>query len=342
MAREITIYDIAKALDISAATVSRALKSHPAINGNTRKKVLAKAEEMGYRSNHFASNLRKSKTNTIGVIIPRLNSHFVSTALAAMEKVASDNGYNIIISQSMESASKEIVNAQTMFNNRVDGLLVSLAYDTNSYEHFNKFTSKGIPVIFFDRVFENSENVSIVIDNYRNAYDVTKHLLQQGCKHIMHITANLKRNVYSERFSGYKQALTDAGIKYSDQLLLYCDLGEQSSAEAAEKILKMKKLPDGLFAANDICAASCMKILKQHGLDIPGDIAVAGFNNDLISRMVEPNITTVDYPAYQMGEAAATYMINHLNGITNLQLTNKVILKSDLIIRGSSLKKGKL
>jgi LacI family transcriptional regulator len=338
MSREITIYDIAKELRISAATVSRALKNHSGTNSNTRKKVIAKAEEMGYRSNQFASNLRSNRTNTIGVIIPRLNSHFVSTAIAAMEKVANTAGFNIIISQSMESGSKEMACAQTMFNNRVDGVLVSLAYDTDSAVHFSKFAEKGIPLIFFDRVPESSEDLSIVIDNFRNGYDVTKHLIQQGCRRIAHVTANLKRNVYKERLNGYKQALADAGLKYTDSLLFSCDLSEQSSTEIATKIIAMRKLPDALFAANDMSAASCMKVFKQHGIHIPKDIAIAGFNNDPISRLMEPNITTVNYPAFQMGETAATFMINHLTGVTNILATNKIILKSELLIRESSLR----
>ncbi len=339
MHKEITIYDLATKLSLSPATVSRGLKDHHAINKNTKKKIMDMAEKMGYRSNTFASNLRKKKTNTIGVIIPRLNSHFVSSVLAAMEKVSNDSGYNIIISQSMEAVSKEIVNAKTMFDNRVDGLLVSLAYDTDNIDHFEKFTKKGIPVIFFDRVYETNDSVCIVIDNFKNAYDVTSHLLEQGCTRIMHITGNLKRNVYYDRFNGYKKALKDAGIAFKEELLLSGELNEIAGADAGEKILAMKKLPDAIFVSNDICAASCMRVLKQNGIRIPEDIAIAGFNNDPISRIVEPNITTVNYPAYQMGEIAATNLINHLNGVSNIHTTNKIIIKSELLIRESSMKK---
>ena len=339
MHKEITIYDLATKLSLSPATVSRGLKDHHAINKNTKKKIMDMAEKMGYRSNTFASNLRKKKTNTIGVIIPRLNSHFVSSVLAAMEKVSNDSGYNIIISQSMEAVSKEIVNAKTMFDNRVDGLLVSLAYDTDNIDHFEKFTKKGIPVIFFDRVYETNDSVCIVIDNFKNAYDVTHHLLEQGCTRIMHITGNLKRNVYYDRFNGYKKALKDAGIPFKEELLLSGELNEIAGADAAEKILAMKKLPDAIFVSNDICAASCMRVLKQNGIRIPEDIAIAGFNNDPISRIVEPNITTVNYPAYQMGEIAATNLINHLNGVSNIHTTNKIVIKSELLIRESSVKK---
>lgn len=339
MQKEITIYDLAKELNLSPATVSRGLKNHQAINKNTKKRITDKAEEMGYRFNTFASNLRKRKTNTIGVIIPRLNSHFVSTALAAMEKVANDSGYNIIISQSMESMAKEEVNAKTMFDNRVDGLLVSLAYDTVSIDHFHRFLKRNIPVIFFDRVHESDNTVSIVIDNYKNGYDMTRHLAEQGCTRIMHITGNLKRNVYRERFRGYQEALKDEGLDYDSNLLIIGELNEAAGTEAGEKILGMKTLPDAVFVSNDVCAASCMRVLKQNGIRIPEDIAIAGFNNDPISRIAEPNITTVNYPSYQMGEIAATHLINHLKTVTDIHTTNKIILKSELLIRESTLKK---
>jgi LacI family transcriptional regulator len=338
MHKQITIYDLARELKLSPATVSRGLKDHQAINKNTKKRIVDKAEEMGYRFNTFASNLRKQKTNTIGVIIPRMNSHFVSTALAAMEKVASDSGYNIIISQSMESVSKEETNARTLFDSRVDGLLVSLAYDTVNIEHFQRFIKHNIPVIFFDRVHESDASVSIVIDNYKSGYDMTRHLVEQGCRRIMHITGNLKRNVYRERFRGYQQALKDTGLPYNEDWLIISELNEAAGTEAAEKILAMKPFPEAIFVANDVCAASCMRTLKQNGIRIPRDIAIAGFNNDPISRMVEPNITTVNYPCYQMGEIAATQLINRLENIGDIHTTNKIILKSELLIRESSLK----
>src|SRR6476646_11796601 len=149
---EIIIYDIARKLNISIATVSRALKDDPVVSKKTKKRIFDLAEEMGYRSNHFARNLRNQLRDILGVIVPRLNSYFMSTIIAGMESVANSNGYNLIISQSSESVKKEIANAKTLFNNRVDGLLVSLAYDTEDIAHFNPYFKKNIPVIFFDRV----------------------------------------------------------------------------------------------------------------------------------------------------------------------------------------------
>lgn len=334
--KEVTIYDIAKALNISPATVSRGLNDHPAVNKNTKKKIINMAKEMGYRSNTFASNLRRQRTNTIGVIIPRLNSNFMSSVLAGMEKVANEAGYNLIITQSLETATKEAANALTMFNNRVDGLLVSLAFDTENIRHFNDFITKGIPLIFFDRVFDHKQCTGIVIDNVKAAYDATKHLIDQGCRKIVHITGNLKRNVYVDRLKGYKYALADHELEFKNSFLLETNLSEEAGHLAAEQILRMKSLPNAIFVANDTCAVSCIQTLKKADIAIPGTIAVVGFNNDPVSRVVEPNLTTVNYPGYEMGEVAARNLINHLNGSLDINSTNTIILRSELVIRESS------
>jgi LacI family transcriptional regulator len=335
--KEITIYDIARHLDISATTVSRGLKDHPSINIKTRKKIAEAARQLGYRSNTFASSLRSKRTETLGVIVPRLNSNFMSSVLAGMENAASREGYNLIIAQSLEHADKEMENAQTMFNKRVDGLLVSLAYGTQSIQHFDVFFSKKIPVIFFDRVAAHPQSTSIIIDNYTAAYQVTEHLIKQGCKRIMHLGGNMLLNVYSERLRGYKQALLDH--KLSFELVVNGDLTEECGTDAAKQILKMKSKPDAVFCANDTAAVYCMIALKAAGVKIPADIAFAGFNNDPISRVIEPNLTTVNYPGYNMGQAAVTSLANHLNGESNIIDTNTIVLRSELIIRPSSLKK---
>jgi len=337
--KEITIYDIAKKLNVSAATVSRALKDHPRVNKNTKKMIVKAAEEMGYRSNSFASNLRRKNSNIIGVIVPRLNSSFMSDVIAGMEKVVNDNNYTLIISQSLETMKKEISNAKAMLNNRVDGLLVSLAYDTTSIEHFEPFIKRKIPVIFFDRVFEHDHYPQICIDNYKAAYEITTHLIDQGCKRVVHITGNQLRNVYAERLRGYRKALETHHIEFDEQLVIINDLSAKASAVAAETILNMPIRPDGIFATNDVSAVSCMQVLKKAGIKIPEDIAVAGFNNDPASCVIEPNLTTVNYKGYEMGEVAANLLINHLVNKNDLQQTHSLILRSELIIRESSARK---
>lgn len=342
MEKEVTIYDLAKRLGVSPATVSRALNHHPAVNKDTKQRIFETATQMGYRSNMFASNLRKQRTNTIGVIVPRLNSHFMSSAIAGMEKVANEAGYNLLISQSLETVKKEITNAHTMFNSRVDGLLVSLAYDTENTDHFSAFIQKDIPLLFFDRVAEHPKCMSIVIDNMTAAHKATTHLIEQGCTNIAFITGNLKRNVYADRLKGYKYALIDKGLSFHDSSVLVNNLSEEAGIEAAQQILQMNPLPNGIFVANDTCAISCMKTLMKAGIAVPKDIAIVGFNNDPSSRVIEPNLTTVNNPGYQMGEVAAKNLIIHLDGLSDIVGTNTITLNSELVIRGSSQKKGKI
>ncbi len=336
--KEVTIYDIAARLNISPATVSRGLKNYRHISKNTTKKIHEAAKEMGYRSNSFASNLRTKRSNTLGVIVPRLNSYFMSGVLAGMENVAQDAGYNLIISQSLETLKKETANADTMFNSRVDGLLVSLSYDTKNINHLQQYINKKVPLVFFDRVFETDQCTSIVIDNVKAGYEITKHLIEQGCKRIVHITAKTELATYTDRLEGFKQALLEAGLPFTKDSIINTNLSENDGITAAEIILKMNPMPDAVFAANDSAAVGCMAKLIQEGIKIPGDIAVAGFNNDPISRIIQPNLTTINYPAYDMGQLAAKSLIDHLDKQTSIHTTNSIILKSELIIRASSQK----
>src|SRR5882757_3775837 len=337
--KEITMYDLAKKLNISIATVSRALQDDPVVSKKTKKKIFELAEEMGYRSNHFARNLRQQKTNTIGVIVHELNSNFITSVLAGIEKVTAEAGYHLIIAHSSESYEKEAANALNLFHKRVDGLIASLAFDTKGLDHYKPFTEKGIPVVFFDRVEEQTDSIKVIIDNYKCGYQATSHLIEQGCKKIVLVTASLNRNVYAQRYKGYADALYDNGIAVDKSLVLIKDLSERCGVESALEILKMKPLPDGAFITNDFSAAVCMQTLKEHGVAIPDDIAVVGFNNDAISKIVEPQLTTIHYPGMDMGEIAARNLINHLRGVSNLKHTNTIVVRSELIIRKSSLKK---
>jgi LacI family transcriptional regulator len=335
--KEVTIYDLARKLNISIATVSRALKDDPVVSKKTKKKIADLALELGYRSNNFARNLRTQRTHTIGVIIPRINSYFMSSVIAGMENIANHEGYNLIISQSSESAEKEIANAATLFNSRVDGLLVSLAYDTDSLAHFEPFIRKKIPLIFFDRTADKTDGVCIQLNNLKAAYEATTHLISQGRRRIVHLTATPKRNVYVDRLKGYQQALADQHIAFRDDYVIVGNLSQEAGADAAARIREMKPMPDAVFVANDNCAVGCMTALKQMGIRIPQDIAFVGFNNDPVSIVVEPNLTTVNYPGYEMGQIAARNLIALLDGSSGIHTTNTIILRSELVIRESSV-----
>jgi LacI family transcriptional regulator len=302
-----------------------------------KNKILTTARKLGYQQNKFASNLRQKRTFTIGVVIPRLDSYFMSTVISGMEKIANDSGYNLIISQSQELLKKESAGISTMFHTRVDGLMVSLSYETKDLDHFNTIFKKEIPVVFFDRVADYPKCRNVVIDNYKAGYEVTSHLISQGCKNIIHMGGSLIRNVYADRFSGYKQAMIDNGFNISGKSLMISDLSHGAGISMAKTIIQNKKLPDGIFVANDTTAVSLICELKQAGIRIPEDICIAGFNDDPISRVVEPNLTTIHYPGSEMGEIAATTLISLLNG-TQPEMLTSIVLSHTLIVRQSSLR----
>lgn len=337
--KDVTIYDVAEALNISPSTVSRGLKDHPHIHKETKKKILAAAKEMGYQQNKFASSLRKRRTETIGVVVPKLNSYFMSTLISGIEKVTNKHGYGLIISQSQESGKQETACVSTLFDSRVDGILISLAFDTKNLDHFDKLFNKDIPVVFFDRVADCHGCMSVIIDNYKAGYEATAHLIEQGCKRIIHLGGNLLRNVYSERFRGYRQALHDNGIEFNQKLVFISDLTEQSGREIMKKIIKMNLQPDGVFAANDTSAVATILEIQEAGVKVPDEIAVVGFNNEPVSQVIHPNLTTVDYPAREIGEIAATALIDKLNNTQSISYST-IVLKHSLIVRQSSLRKG--
>jgi len=339
--KEITIYDIAKQLDISAATVSRALNNSTSVSVTTKKKVNELAESLGYRHNLFASSLRLQKTHTIGVILHELNSYFITSVLAGIEKIVRAAKYNLLIVHSAENVDIEAANTHNLFHKRVDGVIASLSFDTKDLSHFKQFESKNIPVVFFDRVFENSDGAKIVINNFQAGYDATNHLIEQGCKRIAHITSSLNRNVYAERMRGYKQALLDHKLKFDEKLLIVDGLKEEDATRSANRILAIKPLPDGIFITNDFCAAVVMQVLKDAGISVPNDIAIVGFNNDIIGKVVSPKLTTINYPGFEMGQLAARTLIGHLTGMWDMNITSTMVIKSELIVRESSLKKGK-
>jgi LacI family transcriptional regulator len=335
---DVTIYDIAQQLSLSTSTVSRALKDHPAIHKNTRKKVQETARALGYRANQFASNLRQQKTHTIGVLVHELKSHFITSVLAGIEKITTEAGYDLIIAHSDEQIAKEIANVHNLFHKRVDGLIASLSFETQDLAHFQPMIEKGIPIVFFDRAEEHPRIPKVIIDNYKSGYEATAHLIQQGCKRIVLVTANQNRNVYAQRYQGYRDALRDHQLKLDASCVLIKDLSEQGGREAALEVLRMKKRPDAAFITNDFSAAVFMRVIKEHGLRVPEDMAIVGFNNDSISKLVEPQLSTIQYPGYDMGEIAARNLIGHLKQSFDLQQTNTIIVHSELIIRASSLR----
>lgn len=338
--KEVTIYDIAKRLNLSPSTVSRGLSGHPEIRKETVRRIQATAQTMGYQQNTFASNLRKNRSNTIGVILPRLDSNFQSSVIAGIEEVVSKKGYNLIISQSRESMEKEVQSVHTLFNSRIEGLLISLACDTCKLDHLDTLYKKGIPIVFFDRVQEHPvyKSSKVVIDNVKAGFDATEHLIDQGCSRIVYLSDNRKSNVYADRYTGYKNALETYHIPFDPELIFEDKLNEDSGKRTVSRMLRLKNRPDAVFAANDTSAVSIICQLKRSGIKVPQEIAVVGFNNVHVSRIIDPSLTTIHYPGKEMGELAASALIESLH-TSESSVTKKIVLDHSLIIRESSKKR---
>ncbi len=333
---ETTIYDIARDLNLSASTVSRALKDNKLINEATRRRVQEYAEKIGYRTNIFASNLRNGATKTIGVIVPRLDSLFVAAVLAGAEKIASQKGYQLLISQSFEQVEKERANVTLMFDKRVDALLVAVVQNVEPVTHFKPFIDANIPVVFIDRVIEGLGCPGFIINNAEAAQKATQHLISQQCQYLWHIAWGKGCTIFSNRADGFETTCKNAGIKYN--IKTYNNLNFDAGVEVAHEFNQSTHKPDGIFFSNDISAAACVATLTGLGIKVPEQVAIVGFNNDQYSRLSCPPLTTIDYPAYDLGTTAANYLVEHLNGNSLLNTMQNVVLKSELVIRTSSLR----
>jgi LacI family transcriptional regulator len=337
--KEITIYDIANKLKLSASTVSRALQDHPAINKKTKKKIFDTAEQMGYRSNLFARNLRQQKTMTIGVMVHELNSSFMTSLLSGIEKVANEAGYGVVIVDSLDDVEKEAANARNLFNRRVDGVITWLSSRSNDLDHFTVFVDKSIPVVLIDSLQQHAGITSVVIDNRMCGYMAAKHLVEQGCRRIAHVTSGLKIPVNALRYKGFRDALAEHKIAFNERLVVVAPVTEEDSMEAARKIMQMKPMPDGVFVNNDFAAAVCIRTFLENKVKVPQELAVVGFNNDAIGTFIRPALTTINYPGKEMGAAAARTLINQLNGVGTIEQASNLTLRTELIVRQSSIKK---
>jgi DNA-binding LacI/PurR family transcriptional regulator len=336
--KEVTIYDIARELDISSATVSRALNNHKAIGRATVKKVQAAAAEMGYRPNIFASSLRTKKTHTIGVIFAWINRPFISSVISGVEEVANEHGYNVIISQSNDSFKKEVANAKTMLDARIDGVIASLAMETTKYEHFNNFAKKGIPIVFVDRVCPDLETDRVVIDNYQAGYTATKHLIDQGIHKIAHFAGVQNHCIFKDRLEGYIAALKDYGIEFNEKYVIESRLSFSDGWKSMEKLLLLADPPRAVFSSTDGSAVGAIQYMKQKSKRIPQDVAVVGFNDDPLAKIIDPGLTTIAQDSEEMGRIAARHLFRQ-RSLDDFSKPETIILPTKLIVRGSSVLK---
>lgn len=334
-----TIHDIARHLNVTASTVSRALKDHPKISAETKKAVQKTAQKLNYQPNHIAAALRNGKSNIIGIIVPTVDRSFFSSVVRGIEEIANAAKYNVMICQTYDNFEKEVSTVEALLNARVDGIIVSHAKETLNFNHFLKVKERGIPLIMFDRYNDDLEVSNVVIDDFLGAYQVTEHLIQQGCKRIAHFTNTRKISIFKERLRGYREALADNGLPYSDELVVESNLQLEDGKASMQQLLTLKEIPDGVFSASAFGALGAMEALKEQNLRVPDDVAIVTFSNETFTSVTEPPLTTVDQHSMRIGNAAAEIFLEEISARDRKFIPQKIVLKPELIIRRSSLRK---
>lgn len=335
--REATIRDIAIKLNISVSTVSRAIRDMPEVKKETRNLVLEMAKKLDYEPNKIAQGLRIKKTNTIGVIVPAVTLHFFSSVISGIQETANKLGYNVMFCQSNESFETEKANIHTLLSSRVDGLLISLSRETNTMDHLTSLQKKNIPLVLFDRVFDEASTSKVMVDDYEGAYNAVQYLLKSGCKKIAYLGGPKNLSISIQRHKGYEAALRDNKIIPDPNLIYNCEHLDEDSSSNTEKLLSQKNPPDAIFCFNDPIAIFCMQTIKKMGFSIPDQVSVIGFSNQPISAVIEPSLTTVSQPSYEMGKAATKLIIDQIESKEDVREEVK-ILKTSLIIRNSTRK----
>ncbi len=334
-----TIHDIARKLNITASTVSRALNDHPRISAETKKAVLKAAQKLNYQPNHIAAALRNGKSNIIGIIVPTADRTFFSSVVRGIEEIANGARYNVMICQTYDSYEKEVATIDALLNARVDGIIASHGKETLDFSHFIKVKERGIPLIFFDRSNDELEVSQVVIDDYLGAYRATEHLVQQGCKRIAHFTNTLKISIYKERLRGYTDAILANGIKFDPTLIVESNMQLEDGRASMLQLLKLKKLPDAVFSASAYGIMGALQVCKEKGIKVPEDMALVGFSNEPFTSFTEPALSTVEQHSMRIGNAAAQIFLKEIAIGHQRFIPEKVVLTPELIIRASSLKK---
>ncbi len=335
MKKQITIKDIAEKLNISVSTVSRALKDHPDISLKTREAVKELAKLLRYKPNRIALNLKNSKTNTIGLLIPETQHYFFSTIINGIEEVTYENNFNVMVFQSNESYMREMLNIQALISNRVDGILASFSKNTHDFSHFKQVVENEIPLVFFDRIINDFHADTVSVDDYHGAYQAVNHLIRKGCRRIAIYSAPQHLIIGQNRLRGYKDALENNGLIFSKDLVYSCDTYDDS-IKISRSVLRKKDRPDAIFAVNDISALGAMKIAKQLNIAIPDEFKIVGFENSLSSYICNPELTTVDQFGFDLGKQAAKLLLKRIKNDTINYIPEHIVLKTQLISRGTS------
>ena len=345
MKRKITLKQIARELDVSISTVSKALKDSPEISEDTREKVQAFAKLYNYRPNNIALSLKNRKTQTIGVIIPEIVHHFFSKVINGIENIAVKRGYNVIVGLSNESFDKEVLNMEMLANGSIDGFILSIAKDTllqQDYHHFNETINQGMPIVMFDRVANEIDCDKVIIDDSKAAKNAVEKLISKGCRNIAIITTKDYVSVGKLRTKGYLQALNENNIEPKASLILKVDdkLIAEDSLEKIEteieRLFENNQSIDGIFAVNELYAVTAMKVARKFGLNIPEDVQVIGFTDGVLSKHATPALTTVSQHGLEIGEKAAGLLIDKLDSDEEEEEYETLVIETEIIERDST------
>ncbi len=334
----LTMKDIARELGISVATVSRALKNSPRISAERRAAIQQYAREHNFTPNMIAESLRHSRVQplkVIGVIIPEFAHYYFSSILSGIEEEASARGYRIMVAQSNEQYEREVKICQSFYENKVCGIIVSQAKDTHQYDHFQRLIDSGVPLVFYDRICTGVNASRVVVDDYMGAFNAVTHLIETGCTRIAFYGSAMTLEISKNRYNGYKDALLKHGIQPNQELIRFCD--NRTDAEAiTPEILSTDNPPNGFFAVNDDTAIGILYTAKRMGFRVPEDISICGFTNGQRAVACDPMLTTVEQRGIKVGEEAVDILIGHVEGTIPLDKAEKRIVRTRLIIRGTT------
>ncbi|WP_299117717.1 LacI family DNA-binding transcriptional regulator [uncultured Winogradskyella sp.] len=345
MKRKVTLKQIARELDVSISTVSKALRNSVEISEDTKQKVQAFAKLYNYKPNNIALSLKNRKTNTIGIIIPEIVHHFFSKVIRGVELVANQRGYNVIIGLSNESFAKEVINMEMLANGSIDGFIISLSKETlqqQDYHHFDETINQGMPIVMFDRVVSEIQCDKVIVDDFEGAKNAVEKLIENNCKNIALITTKDYVSVGRLRTQGYLEALKNYSLDLKAELILKLDddINYEVNLDALEKeieqLFKTNKTIDGIFAVNELYALTAMRVARRLGFNVPDDIQVIGFTDGVLSKHSTPSLSTVSQHAQLMGEKAAGLLIDKLENDEDEESYQTQIIASELIEREST------
>lgn len=336
----LTIKDIAKALGLSTSTVSRALRDSYEISPETKRIVLEYAEKNNYHPNPIALSLKERRSRSIGVIVCEIANSFFSQTINGIESIAYNNGYNVIIAQSRESFDREVINLQYLTSRSIDGLIISISTETKDFSVLKELHERGMPIVFFDRIVDEIETHKVIVDSYKGAYEATSHLINNGYKNIAAVTNSTYLSITKERLAGYSGAMADHGLTVREDLIRHCPLGGMVLLEveqAVDELLHASVKPDAILATSDKLTTGCLRALKSKGIRVPDEMGLVGFSNTDLTELLDPPLTVIKQPAFEMGEIATSLLLQLIESKRPVKEFETKKLATELIVRGSSL-----